>query len=184
MLESVLYWQVSSVKGHHSLAIHLPGMLKQFWFISKQICLIIIVKYSDKDLTLKLTVLMALSSASRVSSLEHLYIKFLARNDMSYKFYFHKLHKSQRWGKAPPTPSYHAYTQDPNLCVAKTLDKYISRTEGWRSEEECSQSLLNFVNPHKPVVYSTISGWLKNVLKKARVGISTRSAFNQIRIYF
>ena len=92
---------------------------------------------------------------------------------MSYKFYFHKLRKSQRWGKAPPTTSYHAYTQDPNLCVAKTLDKYISCTEGWRFEEECFQLLLNFVNPHKPVVYSTILGWLKNVLKKAGVGIST-----------
>ena len=74
---------------------------------------------SDKDLTHKLTVLMALSSASRASSLQHLNIKFMARNDMSYKFYFHKLHKSWRRGKAPPIISYQAYTQDPNLCVVR-----------------------------------------------------------------
>ena len=49
---------------------------------------------SDKDLTHKLTVLMTLSSASRASSLQHLNIKFVAKNDMPYKFYFHKLHKS------------------------------------------------------------------------------------------
>ena len=80
---------------------------------------------------------------------------------MSYKFYFHKLYKSWRRGKVPPTISYQAYTQDLNLCVVKALDEYISCKEGWRSGEECSQLLLSFVNPRKPVVSSTISGWLK-----------------------
>ena len=101
----------------------------------------------------------------------------MARNEMSYNFYFHKLHKSWRRGKGPPTISYQAYTQDPNLCVVvKTLDEYISRTQGWKSGEECSQLLQSFVNPHKPVVPSTISGWLKNVLKKAGINISTFKA--------
>ena len=127
---------------------------------------------SDKDLTHKLTVLMALSSASRDSSLQHLNIKCMTRDNMPYKFYFHKLHKSS------PTISYQAYTQDPNLCVVKTLDKYISHTKGWRSWEECSQLLLSFVNLHKPLVSSTISGWLKNVLKKAVVDISTFKAYS------
>ena len=31
-------------------------------------------------------------------------------------------------------------------------------------------------NPHKPVVTFTISGWLKNVLKKAEIDISTFKA--------
>ena len=72
--------------------------------------------------------------------------------------------------------SYPTYTQDSTFCVAKALDEYISRTEGWRSGEECSQLLLSFVNPHKPVVSSTISGWLKNILKKAGIDISTFKA--------
>ena len=49
---------------------------------------------SDKDFTHKLTVLMALLPASRASLLKHVNSKFMARNDMSYKFYFHKLHIS------------------------------------------------------------------------------------------
>ena len=84
---------------------------------------------SDKDLTHKLTVLMALLSASRTSSIQHLNIKFMAKNDTPYKFYFHKLHKSWRRDKAPPTVLYEAYTQDPNPCVVKTLDEYIFRSE-------------------------------------------------------
>ena len=75
---------------------------------------------------------------------------------------------SWRRGKATLTFSYPVYTQD-----VKTLDEYISRTEGWRSGEECFQLLLSFVNPHKLVVCSTISGWLKNDLKKAGIDIST-----------
>ena len=45
-----------------------------------------------------------------------------------------------------------------------------------RSGEDCSQLLLSFVNPHKPVVSSTISGWVKNILKKAGINISTFKA--------
>ena len=125
----------------------------------------------DKDLTHKLTVLMALSSASRASSLQHLNIKFMARNEMSYKFYFHELYKSWRRGKAPRTISYQAYTQDPNLCVVRTLDEYIFRSQDWGSGEKCSQLLLSFL-----LASSTISGWLKNVLKKAGIDISTFKA--------
>ena len=112
---------------------------------------------SNNYLTHKLTILMALSYASRASSTQHLNIKFMARKDTSYKFYFHKLHKSSRRGKAPPKVLYQACTQNPNHCVVKTLGEYISRKEGWRSGENCSQLLLSFVNPHKPVVSSTIS---------------------------
>ena len=45
-----------------------------------------------------------------------------------------------------------------------------------RSEDECSQLSLSFVNPHKPLVSFTISGWLKNVLKKVGIDISTFKA--------
>ena len=72
---------------------------------------------------------MVLSYPSRDSSLQHLNTKFMARNDKSYKFYFHKLHKSWRSDKTPPTVSYQIHKQDPNICVVKTLDEYITRTE-------------------------------------------------------
>ena len=51
-------------------------------------------RLSDKALPNKLTVLMVLPSVSRASSIQYLNIKFIARNDSSYKFNFHKLHKS------------------------------------------------------------------------------------------
>ena len=97
----------------------------------------------------------------------------MAINDMFYIFYFHKLYKGWRRGKALPTVSYQTYTQDPNLCAVKTLDQYISHTKCWRAGEECSPFLLSFGNPYKSVVSSTISGWLKNVLRKVGSDIGT-----------
>ena len=58
---------------------------------------------SDKDLTHKLTVLMALSFTSSVSSTQHLNIKFMTRNNATHQFFFHHMRKSWRRGKAPPT---------------------------------------------------------------------------------
>ena len=94
------------------------------------------------------------------------------------------MHK--RWinGKVPPTVLNQANTKDPaNLCVVKTLGEYFSRTEGWRSGEECSKLLLSFVNPDKPVVYSLISGVVKNVLRKAGVDIGTFRAHSNRSTY-
>ena len=46
----------------------------------------------------------------------------MTRNDTPYGFYFCKLHKSWRSGKASPTVSYQAYAHDPNLCVLVAVD--------------------------------------------------------------
>ena len=74
---------------------------------------------SEKNLTCKLTVLVALSSALRASSTQHLNNNFMAKTKSSYNFYFNKLHKSWRKGKAPPVVTYQEYTQDKSLCVVR-----------------------------------------------------------------
>ena len=56
------------------------------------------------------------------------------------------------------------------------MDEYIARTEGRTSGEEHSQLLLSFIYSHKPVVSSTISGWLETILIKLGVDTSTFKA--------
>ena len=137
---------------------------------------------SDLDLSQKLTALLALTAAQRVSSIHHLNIDFMVKNGTSYVFYFNKLHKSWKRGKAPPCITYQAYSDDPDLCVVEALNEYINRTQEWRKDSERSQLLLGTVKPHKPVVSSTISGWLKKLMARAGInteifkGHSTRSA--------
>ena len=128
---------------------------------------------SEKNLTCKLTVLLAWSSALRASSIQHLNINFMAKTKSCSKFYFNNLHNSWRNGKALPAVTHQEYTHDEKLCVARTLDEYIAWVERWSSGEQLSQFLLSFIHSHKPVVFSTISGWLKTILMKSGINTST-----------
>ena len=80
----------------------------------------------EQNLTCKLTVLLALSSALRTSSIQHLNINFMSKTNSCYKFYFNKLHKSWRKGRAPPGVTYQEYTQDESICAVTTLDENIA----------------------------------------------------------
>ena len=129
---------------------------------------------SDKYLTYKLTVLLALTSPSRVLGLQHFDIRFMTKGTNNYLFTFGKLHKAWRKGKSPPSLKVYSF----ELCVVATLDEYLKRTKVWRGKDK-NQLLSSFVKPHNPVVSSTINGWIKNVLREAGIdtkGHSTHSA--------
>ena len=136
---------------------------------------------SDKFLTCKLTMLLALTSASRALGLKHLNIRFMVKNPSSFTFTLHKLHKAWKKRKLPPSVVFHSFKEDSSLCFVTVLNEYLKRSEKWRTSDEC-QLLLSFVQPHRPVVSSTISGWIKKVLTISGVevgvfkGHSTHSA--------
>ena len=111
----------------------------------------------DKLLTVKVAMLLALTSASRVRDLHILDTWFIVKTSKKYVFKFHKLHKSWRQGQNPTTLEFVAFSQDKNLCVVSALDEYLNRTEKWRRVNNEKQLLLSYIQPHKQVVTSTIS---------------------------
>ena len=125
--------------------------------------------------------LLAVTSASRALGLQHLNIRFMIKTPSSFTFTFQKLHKAWKKEKSPPAVVFHSFKEDSSLCVVEVLNEYLKRSEKWRTSDEC-QFLLSFVQPHKPVVSSAISGWTKKVLTISGVGVavfkghSTRSA--------
>ena len=125
---------------------------------------------SNKFLTYKLTMLLALTSASPALGLQHLNIRFMVKTPRSFTFTFHKLHKGWKNGKSQPSVVFHSFKEDSSLCVVEVLNEYLKRSEKWRTSDEC-QLLLSFVQPHKPVVSSTISGWIKKVLTISGVDV-------------
>ena len=84
---------------------------------------------SDKLLSLKLSMLLALASASTTIQIQHLNISQTGHLPDQYKFVSTKLHKSWKKGKSPPSVSFFAYTEDPRMCVVKCLDAYLDRTK-------------------------------------------------------
>jgi len=131
---------------------------------------------SLKELTHKLTMLLALTAASRSSEIYLLNINFMIRKTESYIFSFDKLTKTWKKGQSPPTIEFMNFPENPKLCVVKTLDDYINLSKHWRLTKDHSQLLLSTLKPHKPVAKSTIAGWMKSVLKNSGIDTTIFSA--------
>ena len=156
------------------------------WDVDKVLCYLNSLRAHknllDKELTLKLTIMLALTATSRCSEISYLNINFMAKTEEKYIFSFNKLTKVCRRSKSQPTLSFHEFEQDKSLCVVSLLDTYIERSKPWRQDQLKGQLLLSFVKPHNETVKSTISGWIKEVLKQSGINVehfkaySTRSA--------
>ena len=126
--------------------------------------------------------LLTLTSASRVDGLHNLDKRFMARTKNKNSFYFDKLSKSWRKGQKPPVLGFLGYPDDKDLRVVTAVDEYLLRTSDWRKGNHQIELLLSHIKPHKEVVSSKISGWVKATLKLAGVDVdifqphSTRAA--------
>ena len=123
---------------------------------------------TDQELTYKLFMLLSLTTASRVSGLQHLDIRYMTKGNNKVTFYFAKFHKSCLKGKPPPSLTNIGFSEDSQLRIIETLDTYLDRKKDRRLGK--SQLLLSFQRPHKEVVSSIISCWIKKVLKLAKTG--------------
>jgi len=124
---------------------------------------------SDKMLTVKVVMLLALASVSRGHELQHLDIRYMSRSNGTVKFDFSKLTKSWRNGKAPLSNSFKSFIHNTVLCPVLSLDAYLARSHPWR--ENKFQLFLGVQNPHSEVKTCTIARWIKFVLKES--GIDT-----------
>lgn len=124
---------------------------------------------SLKKLTLKLCMIIALTSAQRIQSLKHMNLDHLKVTSSSVTFYFEKLLKQSRPGNVGFSVTVEAYPPDRRLCVVKYIKEYLGRTSTLRGNEK--QLFISYKKPHKCVSSQTIARWLKDVLKTA--GIDT-----------
>ena len=89
---------------------------------------------------------------------------------------------SWRQEQKPPVVEFCGYSDDKDLRAVTALDDYILRSSERMKESNQTQLLLDTTRPCKEVVSSTISGWVKTMLKLAGVdvnifkGHSTRAA--------
>ena len=135
---------------------------------------------SLKDLTLKMTMLIALLSGQRCQTIHALDTTTMVLSAEKCVFYINELLKTSRPGKHYGCLGLRAYADDKQLCVVTLLQEYVQRTLKFRGNN--AQLLLSYHKPHNPVSTATIGRWLKEVLKRAGIDIqkfsahSTRSA--------
>ena len=75
-------------------------------------------------------------------------------------------------------PGYHikpivlkVFSDDPNVCLIRVLNEYLSRTESLRSTCSDDQLFIGFQRPHESVSVETISPWLKMILKSSEIDV-------------
>lgn len=129
---------------------------------------------SLKELTLKLTFLLALLSGQRCQTIKFLSIESMELSDLKCTFVITEKVKQSRVGIHLKPVEFLPYPEDEKLCVIKHLQEYIKRTKVIR--KDCQQLLLSHVKPHGPASKDTISRWCKNVLKSAGIDVSKFSA--------
>ena len=133
-----------------------------------------------KELTLKLVLLIALTTGQRYQTLTFLDIseQYMQKNDKCFNFALTDHLKQDKPGQVFGNVCLYKYPVR-ELCVYETLNYYISTTEKLRNS---TKLLVLFVKPHRAVTSSTIGRWIKSVLGQAGIdterfsGHSTRCA--------
>ena len=102
-----------------------------------------------KDLTLKLSLLLAFESAQECHTLQALSVAYMTLNNEHSVFHFIKLLKTSRIGKHPSPVILTAFTPDGHLCALTALREYLQKTKTLRNNN--NQLLISYQKPYKGV---------------------------------
>ena len=135
---------------------------------------------SLKELSIKLTMLIALTKAVRPQTIHLLSVKNIIKNKTEFIVELSGLQKHDRPGLHTNLVKIKAFPHDKALCPYLILEEYLARTKSIRGYQE--QLLISYIKPHKQVSRDTIKRWLHTMMKCAGIDIemygpySTRSA--------
>ena len=135
-------------------------------------------KISLKMLTLKLVMLIALTTACRGDTLSKLSLEHIREGKSSFQFFVTM--KQSRIGYKTPLILLNAYPVDRRLCVYTVLKEYLRRTLKLRGD--VNSLFITTVKPHKKAAKATIARWIKTVMTASGIDTSifkphsTRSA--------
>ena len=120
---------------------------------------------SLRQLTYKLTILLALASAQRVQTLHKLDLQHFTATDNAFCFVLPTRLKQTKNGHATPDV-YIPKSTDAKICVWNCLWCYIHRT---RKLREHTELLLITIPPYTPATTQSISQWIRTILARAGV---------------
>jgi hypothetical protein len=121
-----------------------------------------IAKLRLRDLSLKLTMLLALLSAQRTQTLHLLRIDQMTLLPSKVIFNIIGLLKQSRPGNTGLRIELDAYPTDTRLCIVTYLSHYLKATAPLRGLEK--QLLISFRKPHEGVSKDTVARWIKTVM--------------------
>ena len=127
-----------------------------------------------KQLTQKLTMLIALVSAQRVQSLHVIHLDRMRWKKSSVEISFENTLKQNKPGNTGFSVTLNAYPPDRRLCIVNYMKEYVQRTQNLRGMER--HLLVAYKKPHRRASKQTIARWIKTVLHDAGVDTQIFSA--------
>ena len=126
-----------------------------------------------KQLTLNLTMLLALVTAQRTQTLSKLDTSCMQETTTGITFTIRDTLKTTRPGKHLAPIEVRSFAPDSRLCPITYIKHYITKTHSLRSDPRL---LISYTKPHKPVTNSTAARWIRSTLQNTGVDVSIFSA--------
>ena len=131
-----------------------------------------------KQLTLKLTMLLCLTTGQRGQTLHKFDVNYNLEIGDKYRITVCEKLKQTKPGRHLAPLDVLAFKDYRQLFVVEHLREYLQRTKPLRQKH--SQLFLSFIKPFHPVSKDNISGWVKTVLESAGIDTSKYSAHSSI----
>ncbi|CAG9091667.1 unnamed protein product [Plutella xylostella] len=128
-----------------------------------------------EDITKKLAILLALTTAHRVQTLSLIKIENISITGNGVKIAIIDIIKTSCPGRDQPTLYLPFFKDNLKICPASTLNDYIFVTKNMRASN-VGNLFLTLKSPHKAATAQTISRWIKQVLSESGVDVGTYSA--------
>jgi len=125
-----------------------------------------------KELTLKLVMLIALTTGQRCQTFLDMSEKYRQRNGECFNFALTDHLKQDRPGKVFGNVRLYKYPVK-ELCVYETLNYYLKATENLRNS---TRLLVSYIKPYRAVTTFTIGRWIKTMLGQAGIDTELCSA--------
>lgn len=122
-----------------------------------------------KQLSYKLVTLLALATGQRVQTLGLIMRENIHFSDSGVKILVPDPIKTSKPKSFQPCLNLPYLRENPQLCVASTLKKYLDETADLRQSND--NLFITFKKPHRPASKQSLSRWIKDTLSAA--GIDT-----------
>ena len=125
-----------------------------------------------KELTLKLVILVALTTVQRGQSLHLMDTANMVHEHNSLVFLLSSAIKQTKPGRSSSelTIKLTAYSPDEKLCVVRTCLIYLEKTKPLRGVE--TQLFITHQKPHKKASRDTIRPWIKQIMATAGIDVT------------
>nr|CAH7730411.1 unnamed protein product [Callosobruchus chinensis] len=158
---------------HRALPMTTKSQIREY--LDPQIVLTLVKTLKTESLPLKtfskkLAVLLALATGQRLQTISLIRVSNISIQSQRILIRISDRIKTSSINRSQPTINLPFFVDEPEVCVASTLVRYLNVTKGLRDSSDWL--FITFKKPHRKASTSTISRWIKDILEWSGLDMS------------